>query len=84
MRSLTSARSAEPSLGSLSAEPTSLESIEPWIPDPRLPHAFQQAQPIYIRTVHHQIFTTVCILCGRGRRDPLHLAAEAAPSRWPI
>ncbi len=61
------------------------ESEKPWVPDPRLPHAFQAVQPIYYRTIHHQIFSLNCALCGHRRRSRLHLAAEENDSpRWPL
>ncbi len=65
--------------------PHRLENERPWVPDPRLPHAFQAASPIYYRTIHHQIFTLNCALCGHRRTSRLHLAAEENDSpRWPL
>jgi hypothetical protein len=56
--------------------PNRRSETKPWVPDPRLPHAFQAAPAIYYGSVHHQIFTPACQLCGHGRGARIHMAAE--------
>jgi hypothetical protein len=61
------------------------DTERPWVPNPRLPHPFQSTTPIYYKSIHHQIFTTACGLCGRGRGARVHLLAEENDSpRWPL
>jgi hypothetical protein len=63
---------------------TPVRAEEPWVPDPRLPHPFQAAPTFYYRTIHHQIFTLACVLCGGRKRARIHLVAEESDSpNWP-